>query len=82
MAGLQYNFFPTDFFFPRQQAVTKDNAPQQIPLVKVKKISDEIEESIKPKVQPSKAIAINTKAAVSSSSLALAPLQKKHKDQA
>ncbi|KAG2687268.1 hypothetical protein I3843_09G043900 [Carya illinoinensis] len=26
MAGLQYNFFPTDFFYPRPQSVSSDAA--------------------------------------------------------
>ncbi|KAG5242591.1 hypothetical protein OIU76_010492 [Salix suchowensis] len=26
MAGLQYNFFPTDFYYPRPQAVKVDTA--------------------------------------------------------
>ncbi|XAR69906.1 hypothetical protein NMG60_11001673 [Bertholletia excelsa] len=33
MAGLQYNFFPTDFFFPPQQSLAKDAAqPQVLPI--------------------------------------------------
>ncbi|VFQ72258.1 unnamed protein product [Cuscuta campestris] len=47
MAGLQYNFFPTDFFFPQQQkaAASIANAPPQVSLLKAKKIGDEIDES-------------------------------------
>ncbi|XAR69908.1 hypothetical protein NMG60_11001676 [Bertholletia excelsa] len=33
MAGLQYNFFPTDFFFPPQKSLAKDAAhPQVLPI--------------------------------------------------
>ncbi|KAA8518056.1 hypothetical protein F0562_015524 [Nyssa sinensis] len=37
MAGLQYNFFPTDFFFPPQQSVNKDGTRPQVLPVKTRK---------------------------------------------
>ncbi|GAA0154565.1 hypothetical protein LIER_12510 [Lithospermum erythrorhizon] len=41
MAGLQYNFFPTDFFFPRQQTISRDtNGVQQVPLIKSRNSED------------------------------------------
>ena len=30
MAGLQYNFFPTDFFYPRPKSVVLDASPKVI----------------------------------------------------
>nr|GMD41813.1 hypothetical protein CDL12_07242 [Ipomoea batatas] len=42
MAGLQYNFFPTDLLYPlAQKPVGKDNqAPNQVSLIKSKKASN------------------------------------------
>nr|GMD25983.1 hypothetical protein CDL12_07242 [Ipomoea batatas]GMD39835.1 hypothetical protein CDL12_07242 [Ipomoea batatas]GME04265.1 hypothetical protein CDL12_07242 [Ipomoea batatas]GME20794.1 hypothetical protein CDL12_07242 [Ipomoea batatas] len=42
MAGLQYNFFPTDLLYPlAQKPVGKDNqAPNQVSLIKSKKVSN------------------------------------------
>ncbi|CAK9184004.1 unnamed protein product [Ilex paraguariensis] len=49
MAGLQYKFFPTDFFVPSQQSVTRDGSSrQQVVPVRTRKI-DEIDESKQPK---------------------------------
>lgn len=30
MAGLQYNFFPTDFFYPRTKPVASDSAGKEV----------------------------------------------------
>ncbi|KAM3205607.1 hypothetical protein BC332_26672 [Capsicum chinense] len=40
MAGLQYKFFPTDFFFPIQKTVNGDNLSKQNLLIKTRN-SDE-----------------------------------------
>ncbi|GMP86591.1 hypothetical protein ACSBR2_034231 [Camellia fascicularis] len=41
MAGLQYKFFPTDFFFPPQRSITRDGATQNLlPIRNNEKIED------------------------------------------
>ncbi|KAL7169150.1 hypothetical protein ACSBR2_034230 [Camellia fascicularis] len=41
MAGLQYKFFPTDFFFPPQQSVNNTDVPlRQVLPIKPRKIDD------------------------------------------
>ncbi|KAK2975505.1 hypothetical protein RJ640_027632 [Escallonia rubra] len=37
MAGLQYNFFPTDFYYPRPRGVNRENTGQQVLHVKTQK---------------------------------------------
>ncbi|CAA2970843.1 Hypothetical predicted protein [Olea europaea subsp. europaea] len=70
MAGLQYKFFPTDFFFPPQKFAGRDIATQQqIPLVKSRN-TDESDEPKQPKITT-----INTKA-IPSSAASLVPIKK------
>lgn len=75
MAGLQYNFFPTDFFFPRQQTVTREssNLQQNNLLVNTRTIEDS--EDAKQLTSNGN---IKSLKAVSSSSLALAPVLKQN----
>ncbi len=40
MAGLQYYFFPTDFFYPRPKSVVLDAAPKVIPPLQQDPIRD------------------------------------------
>ncbi|KAK4377969.1 hypothetical protein RND71_004265 [Anisodus tanguticus] len=78
MAGLQYKFFPTDFFFPVQKTVSGDNISKQNILIKTRN-SDEslIDDS---KSQGKIVISSNkTLKAISSSSLAFAPTQNRRK---
>ena len=42
MAGLQYNFFPTDFFYPRQQQLRATDATHKPPLLSLENKSDSI----------------------------------------
>lgn len=83
MAGLQYNFFPTDLLYPLQKTNREINTSQQsILLIKTRKNSDESLDDSK-----SQNKSINNKKkkttlkAISSPSFALAPIPKNKKDQ-
>ncbi|CAN0907913.1 hypothetical protein LINGRAHAP2_LOCUS25053 [Linum grandiflorum] len=39
MAGLQYNLFPTDFFYPRPISVAGQNSTTSLPMLQVQKRS-------------------------------------------
>ncbi|KAL4607652.1 hypothetical protein ACB092_09G190600 [Castanea dentata] len=41
MAGLQYYFFPTDFFYPRPSSANGDNASKQVLQVQTQKAGAE-----------------------------------------
>ncbi|KAM3288623.1 hypothetical protein P3S67_022053 [Capsicum chacoense] len=80
MAGLQYKFFPTDFFFPIQKTVNGDNLSKQNLLIKTRNsdeslIIDESQGKIVIKNNSNKSL----KAISSSSSFALVK-QKKDQD--
>ncbi|OIS96258.1 hypothetical protein A4A49_26677 [Nicotiana attenuata] len=80
MAGLQYNFFPTDFFFPAQKTVNGDNISQQNLLIKTRKSDESLDDS-----KPQGKTVNKTLKAISSSSSSLAlvpiPKQKQNQDQ-
>lgn len=81
MAGLQYKFFPTDFFFPIQKTVSGDNLSKQSLLIKIRNNDESLIDDSQGK------IVINTNKkkknlkAISSSSLALVLVPKQKKDQ-
>ncbi|KAH0721279.1 hypothetical protein KY290_006202 [Solanum tuberosum] len=79
MAGLQYKFFPTDFFFPIQKTVSGDNISKQNLLIKIRNNDESLIEDSQGKI-----VINNNKKnlkAISSSSLALVPVPKQKKDQ-
>ena len=77
MAGLQYNFFPTDFFFPK--TVTRDSNPQQVLLTTTN--DHETEDTAQPKQLTISSNSTRVlKAIPSSSSLALAPIRKQNQE--
>ncbi|KAH0723592.1 hypothetical protein KY285_006135 [Solanum tuberosum] len=79
MAGLQYKFFPTDFFFPIQKTVSGDNISKQNLLIKIRNNDESLIEDSQGKI-----VINNNKKnlkAISSSSLASAPVPKQKKDQ-
>ncbi|OIT07000.1 hypothetical protein A4A49_14693 [Nicotiana attenuata] len=85
MAGLQYNFFPTDLLYPLQKTNREINISQQSNLlIKTRKNSDE---SLDDSISQNKSINNNNKTTTikaissSSSSFALAPIPKNKKDQ-
>ncbi|CAI9099736.1 OLC1v1036598C1 [Oldenlandia corymbosa var. corymbosa] len=76
MAGLQYNFFPTDFFVPPQKTVAKDAAtrPQQLTLPRTIDETEDVSNGQKLKLTKNlKAIPPSS----SSSSVTLAPVRKR-----
>lgn len=75
MAGLQYNFFPTDFFFPRQQTVTREGSNLQQNNLLVNTRTTEDSEDAKQLKSNGNSKSLK---AVSSSSLALAPVLKRN----
>ncbi|TMW98538.1 hypothetical protein EJD97_003905 [Solanum chilense] len=79
MAGLQYKFFPTDFFFPIQKTVSGENISKQNLLIKIRNNDESLIEESKGKI----VINNNNKnlKAISSSSLALISMPKQKKDQ-
>ena len=84
MAGLQYNFFPTDFFFPAQKTVSGDNISQQNLLIKTRKSDESLDDS-KPQGKTVnktlKAISSSSSSSSSSSLLALVPIPKQKQNQ-
>ncbi|KAG5583473.1 hypothetical protein H5410_054100 [Solanum commersonii] len=79
MAGLQYKFFPTDFFFPIQKTVSGDNISKQNLLIKIRNNDESLIEDSQGKI-----VINNNKKnlkAISSSSLPLVPVPKQKKDQ-
>uniref|UniRef100_A0A3Q7IKE3 Uncharacterized protein n=1 Tax=Solanum lycopersicum TaxID=4081 RepID=A0A3Q7IKE3_SOLLC len=79
MAGLQYKFFPTDFFFPIQKTVSGENTSKQNLLIKIRNNDESLIEESKGKI-----VINNNKKnlkAISSSSLALISVPKQKKDQ-
>lgn len=82
MAGLQYNFFPTDFFFPPQNTIHRDSTSQQINLSANTRMTDENLDDSKPLAKPiTNTKSTTLKAAISSSSIILAPISKQRQNQ-
>lgn len=77
MAGLQYNFFPTDFFFPPQKTVTRESTHQQVVLARA---NDETEDVAKAKQLKINSNSKSLKAIPSSSSLALVHVNKQNQE--
>ncbi|OIT29349.1 hypothetical protein A4A49_17481 [Nicotiana attenuata] len=83
MAGLQYYFFPTDFFFPPQNTTHRDSKSQQINLLaNTRKSHEETLDDSKPQAKPvTNTKSTTLKAVISSSSIVLAPTPKQRQNQ-
>ncbi|KAL3534470.1 hypothetical protein ACH5RR_002931 [Cinchona calisaya] len=80
MAGQMYNFFPTDFLFPRQKTVARDGTHQQVLLVNNLTNNHETEDVAQVKQLKINSNSKGLKASLSSSSLALAPIHKQNQE--
>ena len=79
MAGLQYNFFPTDFFFPPQRSINGDTTGQKVLPVKTLK-KDDIDDSKQSTTLVRHDINKKNLKVFPSSSTALAPIHKQNQN--